>query len=208
MENQVNISIYQKISPAISESLCKNQILTSVLLRYGLTPTLISCITNFHRNLVQEIYNSRENTNIKKDAGHFYTASRILRRSQKEHTYYTYNQLLIAYCFFHRDDPSHSIDCEALLEAWNFVISSLSEEEKKDLNINALWYLIRNLLASLIEYDEADCCQLLYSNEHESFYCFAFQSIYNEKDSGYVELKSLKEVRKTLEKTQKQKLTA
>lgn len=167
-----------------------------VLVRYGFSPSIIRCTTQLHQKTVARIkehYLSQGHPDKFGKSGHKSTPNVILSDPK---TYYAYNELMVLYSRFHRADPSMQVDMEALLKAWTVYQVHLADmQEQGDLlDINSFWYLCLYLNALTASCDEEDGGRLLFSKKDHAFYYHSNRSGMAVDNSGYIELRSLKEI--------------
>lgn len=178
-----------------------------VLIRYGFSPSIIRCTTQLHQKTVSRIkehFVSCGGSDSFQKSGHKIAPNVILRDPK---TYYAYNELMVLYAHFHSGDPSAFLDTEALLKAWNFYAAHVNGEPDKtgELDINAMWYLCLYLNVLGVLCEEEDGGRILFSHSSHAYYYHSNHSALPVENSGYIQMRSLKEILKNSKNRELQK---
>ena len=188
------------ISNIHSKRICDSAAAAYVMTRYGFSTCIIRCTTLLHTKSIAKIRQHHVALGGKdtyKKYGRKITPHSILKDPE---TFYSYNELMILYLRFHRSDPSIFLDVEAILRAWTLYSQHIENKEQilEKIDINSLWFLCRYLNALCVKCEDTDGGMIIYSDRDKAYYYHAHRSSHAVNYSGYINMRSLKDIEKSM----------
>ncbi|MEE0892233.1 MAG: hypothetical protein U0M61_10360 [Succinivibrio sp.] len=171
-----------------------------VLLRYNLSLVIIQIHTDISYKMLKQMYEDiHGNTkNRIKQSSRYRSPTFII--SESKTTTYGYNELILLYCRYHSSDPNKLLDINALLMAWNIYNN---HHRCHELSINDLWNICNFMKIEGVKDLDTDGVRLIYSKEYNTYYVHSNNSRYDENTTGFIKLKSLKDIKAKLQKEAK-----
>lgn len=173
------------------------------LIKYGFNHSSITLFTDLDRKKIGKTKQNMIDSGMLDEEEERQTIERKCFIKQNSPEYYFLVEFILLYVNFHATDWKEQFDLEAFLKAWN-LMQNHSPDIADKTEIDVMFYFCRAMLNTNVENSSTDpdnqSLILYYSKEYHAFYLYDTSDDKPISDTGYIKLKTLREIGTGIEK--------